>query len=80
MQELEILFPQLMKSYAGHLQQELDLEMIVTEKVTAFSSDKLENILYQIMSKEFRFVEILGGVIGFIIGIIQVVITFLMSD
>ena len=80
MQELEILFPQLMKSYAGHLQQELDLEMIVTEKVSAFSSDKLEDILYQIMSKEFRFVEILGGVIGFIIGIVQVLITFLMSD
>ena len=78
MQELEILFPQLMTSYAGHLQEELDLEKIVTEKVSAFSSDKLENILYQIMSKEFRFVEILGGVIGFIIGIVQVLITFLL--
>ena len=78
MQELEILFPQLMKSYAGHLQEELDLEKIVTEKVSAFSSDKLEDILYQIMSKEFRFVEILGGVIGFIIGILQVLITYFL--
>ena len=74
MQELEILFPQIMKNYAGHLQEELDLEKIVTEKVSAFSSDKLEEILYQIMSKEFRFVEILGGVIGFIIGIVQVLL------
>jgi uncharacterized membrane protein YheB (UPF0754 family) len=79
MQELETLFPQLMKSYAGHLQEELDLEKIVTDKVSAFSSDKLEAILYQIMSKEFRFVEILGGVIGFIIGIVQVLITMLTS-
>ena len=78
MQELEILFPQLMTSYAVHLQEELDLEKIVTDKVSAFSSDKLENILYQIMSKEFRFVEILGGVIGFIIGIVQVLITFFL--
>ena len=78
MQELEILFPQLMKSYAGHLQEELDLEKIVTEKVSAFSSDKLESILYQIMSKEFRFVELLGGVIGFIIGILQVLITYFL--
>ena len=78
MQELEILFPQLMKSYAGHLQEELDLEKIVTEKVSAFSSDKLEDILYQIMSKEFRFVEILGGIIGFIIGIVQVMITYFL--
>ena len=78
MQELETLFPQLMKSYAGHLQEELDLEKIVTEKVSAFSTDKLEDILYQIMSKEFRFVEILGGIIGFIIGIVQVLITYFL--
>jgi len=79
MQELQILFPQLMKSYAGHLQEELDLEKIVTDKVSSFSTDKLEAILYQIMSKEFRFVEILGGVIGFIIGILQVLLTLLTS-
>ena len=78
MQELETLFPQIMTSYAGHLQHELDLEKIVTEKVSAFSSDKLEDILYQIMSKEFRFVEVLGGVIGFIIGIVQVLITYFL--
>ena len=78
MQELETLFPQIMTSYAGHLQHELDLEKIVTEKVSAFSTDKLEDILYQIMSKEFRFVEILGGIIGFIIGIVQVLITYFL--
>ena len=78
MQELETLFPQLMKSYAGHLQEELDLEKIVTDKVSAFSTDKLEKILYQIISKEFRFVEILGGVIGFIIGIVQVLIAYFL--
>lgn len=78
MQELETLFPQIMTSYAGHLQHELDLEKIVTEKVSAFSTDKLEDILYQIMSKEFRFVEILGGIIGFIIGIVQVLISYFL--
>ena len=78
MQELETLFPQIMKRYAGHLEEELDLEKIVIDKVSAFSTDKLEDILYQIMSKEFRFVEILGGVIGFLIGIVQVLITYFL--
>jgi uncharacterized membrane protein YheB (UPF0754 family) len=77
MQELENLFPQIMKNYMGNLKQELDLEKIVTEKVSGFSSDKLEEILNQIMSKEFRFVEIIGGVLGFIIGLVQVLITLL---
>jgi uncharacterized membrane protein YheB (UPF0754 family) len=75
MQELEILFPQVMKSYTGKLKADLDLEKIVTARVAGFSSEKLESILQQIMSKEFRFVEIIGGVIGFIIGLVQVLIT-----
>ena len=79
MQELELLFPQIMRSYISHLETELDLEKIVTDKVAAFSSEKLESILFQIMSKEFRFVEIIGGVIGFIIGLIQVIITVITT-
>ncbi len=77
--ELEALFPILMKRYMGHLQAELDLEKIVTEKVAGFSSDRLEEILMSIMSKEFRFVEILGGVLGFVIGLLQVAITVWLS-
>lgn len=77
MDELEILFPKVMKDYSSTLKQQLDLEHIVTEKVKAFSGDKLEEILYQVMAKEFRFVEIIGGVLGFLIGILQVAITLL---
>lgn len=77
MEELQELFPILMHQYVNSLQKDLDLEHIVEEKVRAFSSDKLESILYQIMAKEFRFVEILGGVLGFIIGCIQILLTLL---
>ncbi len=77
MEELKTLFPTLMESYINNLQQDLDLEKIVTEKVAAFSSDKLEQILNSIMSKEFRFVEIIGAVLGFIIGLLQIGITLL---
>lgn len=77
MDELEILFPKVMKDYTNTLKQQLDLEHIVTEKVKAFSGDKLEEILYQVMAKEFRFVEIIGGVLGFLIGILQVALTLL---
>ncbi len=77
MKELETLFPLIMQRYMGHLQQELDLEKIVTQKVASFSSDKLEDILQSILSKEFRFVELIGAVLGFIIGLLQVLLTFL---
>jgi uncharacterized membrane protein YheB (UPF0754 family) len=77
--ELEELFPVIMKNYMHNLQHDLDLERIVVDKVASFSTDKLENILTQIMSKEFRFVEIIGAVLGFIIGLFQIVITLLST-
>jgi uncharacterized membrane protein YheB (UPF0754 family) len=77
MKELEGLFPVLMTNYMEKLKHELDLEAIVTEKVSNFSSDKLEEILQAIMSKEFRFIEVIGAVLGFLIGIIQVFITWI---
>jgi len=72
--ELESLFPVLMKSYMTKLEQDLDLEKIVTEKVAGFSSDKLEDILDQITKREFKFLELVGAVFGLLIGVIQVVI------
>jgi uncharacterized membrane protein YheB (UPF0754 family) len=65
-----------MQQYAGQLQEKLDLEKIVTAKVAAFSTDKLESMLFQIMSNEFRFVELVGAVLGFLIGLLQVALTF----
>jgi uncharacterized membrane protein YheB (UPF0754 family) len=76
MAELESLFPTLMKNYMKNLQSELDLERIVTEKVAGFSTDKLEDLLKGIMAREFRFVEIIGGVVGLLIGTVQVAITY----
>ncbi len=75
-EELRELFPTLMERYMVSLQEQLDLEKIVVEKVRSFSSDKLEEILLQIMAKEFRFVEILGGVVGLLIGMVQVAISY----
>lgn len=79
-EELQELFPIIMKSYMATLQTDLDLEQIVIEKVSKFSSDKFENILNQIMSKEFKFIELIGAVLGFLIGILQVAITYFTTS
>ena len=75
--ELETLFPILMKTYMNKLQDDLDLEKIVTEKVAAFSSEKLEDILNQITKNEFKFLEFIGGFFGLLIGIVQIIIAIL---
>jgi len=75
--ELETLFPILMKTYMNKLQDDLDLEKIVTEKVAAFSSEKLEDILNQITKNEFKFLEFIGGFFGLLIGLVQILIAIL---
>jgi len=77
--EIEELFPALLAQLTTRLEQEIQIEKIVIEKVKSFSSDKLEEILKAIMSKEFRFVEIIGAVLGFIIGLFQVLLTLFGS-
>jgi uncharacterized membrane protein YheB (UPF0754 family) len=77
--ELTLRMPEILGDMTNSLKTELDIEKIVTSKVQAFSSDKLEEILNDIMKKEFVFVEIIGGVLGFIIGLLQLLITNLSA-
>ena len=79
MQELEELFPVILQQYVSHLREDLDLERIVVEKIAGFSNDRLETMLNEFLTKEFRFVEVIGAVLGFLIGLLQILITLLMK-
>jgi len=65
---------ELIDKLSGELEEDLDIRRIVEEKVSAFSSDKLEEILFSIMRREFKFVEMVGAVLGFFIGVIQILL------
>lgn len=77
LEEITLLLPEVMEKFADNLSQKIDIEAMVTEKVSNFSSDKLEEILLSVMSKEFRFIELIGGVLGFVIGLIQMGLSYL---
>jgi uncharacterized membrane protein YheB (UPF0754 family) len=78
MTELEELFPVIMKSYVANIRNDLDLERIVVEKIAGFSADRLESLLNEFLTREFRFVEVIGAALGFLIGLLQIALTFLM--
>jgi uncharacterized membrane protein YheB (UPF0754 family) len=79
MKELEDLFPVIMKNYVANLRHDLDLERIVVQKIASFSADRLETMLNEFLTKEFRFVEIIGAALGFLIGALQILFTLLMK-
>lgn len=71
MEEIGNMLPQVIGKFADNLSTKIDIEQMVSEKVASFSSDRLEALLLAVMTKEFRFVELIGGVLGFLIGLIQ---------
>ncbi|MCW8196165.1 DUF445 family protein [Proteobacteria bacterium 005FR1] len=55
----------------------LDIHQLVEDRVRSFSTDRLEKLLYDIVAKEFHFIEILGAVLGFLIGFLQLIFILL---
>jgi uncharacterized membrane protein YheB (UPF0754 family) len=41
------------------------------------SSEKLEKIIWDILAEEFKFIEWIGAVLGFTIGLVQVLIALI---
>lgn len=69
-EQLDQMIPRLMGQFTDKLHA-VDIEGIVYEKVSNFSNEKLENLLMSVIRKEFKFIEILGAVLGFMIGLLQ---------
>lgn len=76
-EEIDLMLPDVIGEYAENLEHKIDIQKMVSEKVEQFSTDKLENLLLSIMTKEFRFVELIGAVLGFAIGLIQMGLSLL---
>lgn len=74
LEQISSLNEELIDKLSGELENELDVQGIVEEKVAAFSSDKLEEILFSIMRREFKFIEVVGAVLGFFIGLMQILL------
>lgn len=72
--EIETNLPQVIDSSITKIEQKLDIQELVRNKVANFSDEKLENLLLDITAREFKFIELIGGILGFLIGIIQLII------
>lgn len=74
--ELKDFLSQSVDELSTKLENNLDINEVVREKVEGFSSDKIEDLLFNLMKKEFKFIEVAGAVLGFAIGCVQVALTF----
>jgi len=58
---------------------ELDIKRLVRERLEGFSLEELERLIFQLASRELRHIEVLGGVIGFLVGLAQAALISLLS-
>lgn len=70
--ELLKLVPELKEHIAHMLHDNLDVQAFVEEKVRQFSVKKMEEITLHVATKELKTIEVLGGLLGLVIGLIQV--------
>ena len=76
--EVEEFAPELIKAQINYLEKELNIEAMITQKVNQLSSRKLEDVIWNILSTEFKFIEWVGAILGFMIGLVQVLLTYLI--
>lgn len=68
-----------MRKLENALETGLDVQELVTEKVAAFPLEKLEAMVLEIAAKELRGIELLGGLLGILIGIGQVALLYFLT-
>ncbi len=70
-QEAENIIRKTFQSGQEYLNDEIKVSKIVEDKVNEFDLDQLEEMIRGVSSPELRAIEILGGVLGLIIGLVQ---------
>jgi uncharacterized membrane protein YheB (UPF0754 family) len=65
-------FPQFIERVVDRVEHKLDVSEIVRKKVEAFDLTKLEAIIHEVSARELKTIEVLGGVLGFFVGLVQV--------
>ena len=83
--KLEVLAAGAMKEEAGPLMEQVatqfeasvNLRQLIEENIAAFDLERLEAIVNEVARREFKTIEMLGALLGFLIGCLQLLILLL---
>lgn len=78
MTELETLFPVLMKKYVTNLRNDLNIENTVKEKISGLSMYETKNQFYRSLKKPLIRIQYMAALLGFVLGVLQVLLNMLL--
>lgn len=61
----------IIEMFSNYLEEKVDFREIIIKNVDGFSLEKLEDITYSLARKELKHIEVVGAVLGGIIGFFQ---------
>ena len=64
--------------FSNYAEENIDFEVIISDKISNFSLDKLEEIITFLAKKELKHIEVIGAILGLLIGAVQYLITLLI--
>ena len=64
--------------FSNYAEENIDFEIIISDKISNFSLDKLEEIITLLAKKELKHIEVIGAILGMLIGAVQYLITLIM--
>ena len=65
--------------FSNYAEENIDFEVIISDKISNFSLDKLEEIITFLAKKELKHIEVIGAILGMLIGAVQYVITLIIK-
>jgi len=77
MNEVHDSVPAVIDSYMANIEEKFNVEQIIREKVNQLPPERLEELIMKLLKREFKFIEYIGAVIGFLIGLLQVLMALL---
>ena len=64
---------------SNYAEESIDFSTIITDKISNFSLDKLEEIINGLAKKELKHIEVIGAILGAFIGLVQYFITLFVK-
>ena len=65
--------------FSNYAEENIDFEVIISNKISNFSLDKLEEIITFLAKKELKHIEVIGAILGGLIGVAQYLITLIIK-
>lgn len=72
--EVEARLPELVSQAFALMADHVSIEGLVSRKVAAFELEKLEEVVLSLAKRELRIIELFCGGMGFVIGLVQMVL------